>query len=331
MQLKKIAINVDKLKNAMDKTRRGGLKTVNGEGKGVKASTQVLDPEAVLAAIEGSLAMIEFDPEGKVLWANDHFAMTMGYDVAEMTHMSHKQFCTPGFVNSIKYTEFWESLRKGKSFQAKIQRVAQDGRLVWLEATYTPVLNCQGEVQAVMKVATDITEREKNMNEMALELQDMSERLGEQAEKGIIKIQEVARGTEKLVNESRQNLQVLDTMKVQADSIRDIVKSIRDIAKQTNVLALNASIESARAGVYGRGFGVVAEEVRKLSSRVQTAVDQVNANVEGMSDELVKIQRSQTNIQESQVLIQQTVEEFQEVGVASSQLQTQATTFRDIL
>lgn len=38
------------------------------------SSTQVLEQSAVLRALEHSLAMIEFDVTGKVLWVNDIFA-----------------------------------------------------------------------------------------------------------------------------------------------------------------------------------------------------------------------------------------------------------------
>ena len=47
-------------------------------------STQVLEKEAVLAAIENSLAMIEFDSNGKVLWANENSARTVKYRAEEM-------------------------------------------------------------------------------------------------------------------------------------------------------------------------------------------------------------------------------------------------------
>ncbi len=68
-------------------------------------STQVLEKEAVWAAIENSLAMIEFDGNGKVLWANENFARTVKYRAEEMPNMMHKQFCTPEFAASREYQE----------------------------------------------------------------------------------------------------------------------------------------------------------------------------------------------------------------------------------
>ncbi|GAQ18481.1 chemotaxis protein [Oceanobacillus picturae] len=84
-------------------------------------STQVLDQNSVLAALEMSLAMIEFDPYGNVLWANPNFSQAMGYRVEELFNMHHRQFCTSEFVQSTEYNNFWENLRNGKSFQKKFK------------------------------------------------------------------------------------------------------------------------------------------------------------------------------------------------------------------
>lgn len=63
--------------------------------------------------------------------------------------------------------------------------------------------------------------------------------------------------------------QVVDEVKVMADSIGDI-------ASQTNLLALNAAIEAARVGEAGKGFAVVADEVRKLAEQSSEAVNNIH-------------------------------------------------------
>jgi PAS domain S-box-containing protein len=299
------------------------------------SSTQVLNEGAVLAAIEKSVAMIEFSPQGKVLWANENFAKTMDYQLSEMPGLLHRQFCTDEFIRSSNYNTFWENLRKGKSFQEKIQRVTKLNRLIWLEATYTPVRDEDGKVIAVIKIATDITEREKNTIEVVKQLQKMASELLTRAEEGINRSGEIASATEKLVNESNENLGILVSLKQQAISIEDIVKTIREIAAQTNLLALNAAIEAARAGDHGRGFNVVAVEVRKLANRVQDSIQEVNAHIEGITNEINKISdvthRSQSGIINSQNLIDQAMDDFTKIETAARQLDSQASMFRDLI
>lgn len=298
-------------------------------------STQVLNEGAVLAAIENSVAMIEFNPQGKVLWANQNFAETMEYQVSEMPGILHKEFCTDEFTRSRDYDLFWKNLRDGKSFQEKIQRVTKTGRLIWLEATYTPVRDENGHVIAVVKIATDITERENNTLEVTEQLQQMAAELLGRAEQGISRSEEIATATEILVNESNENLVILSSLKQKASSIEDIVVTIREIAAQTNLLALNAAIEAARAGDHGRGFNVVAVEVRKLANRVQDSIQEVNSHIDGIAKEIKNIsdvtQRSQNGITNSQSLINQAIKEFTGIGTAAEQLDSHASRFKDLL
>ena len=91
----------------------------------INVSTQVLDENAVLSALESNLAMIEFNINGEVIWVNEHFAHTLGYKVYEMKKMKHQQLCTDEFRNSKEYDELWDNLRKGVKFQEKIQRVGK--------------------------------------------------------------------------------------------------------------------------------------------------------------------------------------------------------------
>lgn len=291
-------------------------------------TTQVLDKRAVLTAIEQSLAMIEFDVQGKVLWANENFAQAMGYYSSEMPGMLHKQFCSQQFVNSTAYAKLWEDLRNGLPFQNKILRITKTGNAIWLEATYMPVRDEEGRVIAILKMATDINAREQATSQMTENLLKMSEELLGRAQEGISHSQEVEAVIERVAVGASDNMTVLHLLEQQTSFIRKIVRTIRDIASQTNILSLNAAIEAAHAGEHGRGFNVVAIEVRKLAGQVQEATKEVNGYVEDIVNHVHEVvngtKLSQEVVAESQLRIQRAVDEFISIGEAARQLDMQA-------
>jgi PAS domain S-box-containing protein len=296
---------------------------------------QELEPSVVFAAIDRSLAMIQFDTQGNVLWANKNFTHIMGYETGELNGIKHRQFCTPEFVSSPEYEAFWDQLRSGRTYQEKILRVTKDKRHLWFEATYTPVYDNTNQMQGVIKVATDITARENAVNELTDELRSMAEELLNRASEGISSSYEIASSIKRVVEETNDSMQQLRLLEQKAESSRSIIRKIRDIADYTKLLALNAAIEAAHAKEYGRGFSVVADEVGKLAMQAEEATKEVNVSLESITvqiGEVVKhIQYSQGIIQDGQSQILRAVEVFNGIGHAANDLEKQAKTLEDKL
>ena len=106
-----------------------------------------------------SQAMIEFDLDGTILDANDLFLKTMGYALPEIRGRHHSMFVEPSERDSSAYRAFWEHLRRGEPRAEVFRRVAKDGREVWLQASYNPVLDRHGKPVRIVKLATDISDR----------------------------------------------------------------------------------------------------------------------------------------------------------------------------
>jgi len=110
-------------------------------------------------AINKSNAVIEFDLDGNIKFANDLFLNTLGYEHQdEIVGKHHSIFVEDEFKNSDEYKDFWKTLRQGVFFSGEITRKKKNGNLIYLQATYNPIIGTDGNVYSVMKIATDITE-----------------------------------------------------------------------------------------------------------------------------------------------------------------------------
>ncbi|WP_406845736.1 methyl-accepting chemotaxis protein [Bacillus safensis] len=298
-------------------------------------SSHVLEQSAVLRALEHSLAMIEFNVTGEVLWVNDIFAKAMGYSKEEMIGLKHRQFCPPHVIEHTSYHMFWKRLREGQVFQEKVQRITKNGSSLWLEATYSPVQDEEGTVVGVVKVATDITEREHTMKQVVEDLKEMSAKLMERAEVGIQHSQSVNDSFDHIANETDQNMSLLKGLTEQVESISSIAATINSISSQTQLLALNAAIEAAHAGSYGNGFSVVAAEIRKLATNSKEAIVKVDQYVKAIHAEVEKVSsgtsRAKTTVFTNRDLVKQASEEFIVVGEAARGLDRQAQSLAAII
>lgn len=117
--------------------------------------------ERCMRAIETTFAKISFKPDGTILDANDAFLQTVGYQRDEIVGRHHRIFVSPDDAASPAYGKFWESLRQGKSSTAAVRRFSKTGDEIWIQASYMPVLDDQGNVASVVKIATDVTEHKK--------------------------------------------------------------------------------------------------------------------------------------------------------------------------
>ncbi|MBS9806876.1 PAS domain S-box protein [Bacillus toyonensis] len=295
-----------------------------------------LKKELVLTAIEKNLAIIQFDLNKNVTYVNDNFAKVMGYTTEELYKMNHRNFCFPDFVYSKDYELFWRNLLAGNRYVGKLERKHASGERVWLEGTYIPIWNeMKTELLGILKVATNVTERQNTILNVANELQDMSKGLNNWAGSGIQSSQDLLKSIDRIAQISSENSEVLKALQTEAESINGIVRTIREIAAQTNLLALNAAIEAARAGEHGRGFSIVADEVRKLSNKVENSISEVKESVNAITNEIKNITTGTKQVTEmincSQEQIQTTVSDLVQISSSAEELDNKSKHFTEII
>ena len=134
----------------------------------------ISESDLVLKALDKSLAVIEFKTDGTIIRANDNFLAAMGYNLAEIEGHHHSLFVEKDYATSVEYREFWAKLKDGQFFSDEFKRFKKSGEEIWIQATYNPVRNEQGEVIKVVKFASDITAQKLQTADAAGQLSAIS-------------------------------------------------------------------------------------------------------------------------------------------------------------
>lgn len=242
-----------------------------------------------LAALSRSQAVIEFDLLGNVLSANHNFLRMMGYTEGEVAGLHHCLFCEPEQVHTPGYRHFWADLAQGQFKRGRFRRCSKLGSVVWIHATYNPILDSEGRPYKIVKFATDITERVQREQQQAQALAALQEQVS-QLSRQLAGTSQQTGQAHALTRQLRQDIldggrgaarsaSALGEVRQVAMELQDLVPATQAWASQTHQLALGAGIEAARAGEHGAGLGVVADGLRQLAQQADRQAQAVGTRV----------------------------------------------------
>jgi len=123
-------------------------------------------------AINKSNCVIEFDLDGNIMFANDLFLTAMGYNslyeggLKEIVGKHHSIFVDEEYKRSEEYKKFWDRLKSGEYVSGEFKRIKKNGEAIWLQASYNPIINSNGDIYKIMKISQDITKMVEQRQEI---------------------------------------------------------------------------------------------------------------------------------------------------------------------
>ncbi|MBG1230917.1 methyl-accepting chemotaxis protein [Aestuariivirga litoralis] len=277
------------------------------------------DMQNVLSALGHSTAVIEFDPSGNIIWANDNFCNAMGYQLSELRGQHHRLFCPPNYAESADYVAFWQKLGAGQFDANQYMRLAKGRREVWIQASYNPVKDETGRTYKVVKIASDITANVNSMNAisgalMALASNNLTHRITETLTGSLEALRDP-------INDSAEKheasmLTVKNTATHIKDALIEVSSASEDLARRTEHQA--AAVEETTAAL-----SEVVQAVRISSERASVAHGEAaNAKqaVEHSSNVMKQAVGAMDNIAQSSTKITQIIGVIDEIAFQTNLL-----------
>jgi methyl-accepting chemotaxis protein len=229
-----------------------------------------------LAAISKAQAVLELSLDGTVLTANSNFLSAFGYSLDEVRGRHHSMFVEPGYADASEYRSMWGKLARGEYDAGQYKCVAKGGRLVWIQASFNPILDAAGKPFKIVEYATDVTQqlsfseqlravvRETRGAVSAAAAGDLSQRISLSGKDG--DVAELARGVNEIIG-----------------VMRSLVETISKTAGEVQIAAEEISTGngnlSQRTAEQASSLEETASSMEQMASHVrQTAENAAQAN-----------------------------------------------------
>jgi methyl-accepting chemotaxis protein len=118
------------------------------------------------AAIRKLRAYVELSPAAEIMDCNDRFEALLGIKRAEVIGRPLSNFMDSQWVGGAEAKAFWEALRSGEAKAGQHRFKPADGRELWLQSNYNPVV-VDGRVVQIAVYASDVTDQVCQLSDLS--------------------------------------------------------------------------------------------------------------------------------------------------------------------
>ena len=116
-------------------------------------------------ALDVSTAVMISDSQGRIKYINQPFLKLSGYERQDLLGRNYSDFCCDDSKEE-KFHQMWQSIGGKKIWSGEFRNLSKSGQIYWVNSTVVPVLDQQGNLESVVDVRFDITERKKSEEDL---------------------------------------------------------------------------------------------------------------------------------------------------------------------
>jgi methyl-accepting chemotaxis protein len=250
-------------------------------------TVQAGDYEGQISAISKSQAVIAFNMDGSIISANENFLNCLGYSLNEVVGQHHRMFCDSAYTSSSEYKSFWDALNRGEFQAAEYKRFGKGGKEIWIQASYNPILDLNGNPVKVVKYASDITEQKNEVARTIARNTKLATYQDGEVEKVSNVLSAVAAGdlTRKyeVSPADEDTAQVHGTFSKIASAVNSMCRNLGDVFRTLTNNAGQLASTSTQLSATATQLASGAEETSAQSLTVAAAAEEMSTNMRNMA------------------------------------------------
>lgn len=199
---------------------------------------QNLDFEAQIDALNKNNLKIEYKPDGAIQEANKKFLDLTQIKEDQLANYSVFKFLEDGMESSFK--KAWKNILQGIPYETQFKITTSSGQDIWIEGTYNAVRDMYGEVNKVIYLASDITQKKQ----VELENERQTQLLKQQEEQLRTQQDAIQKQHQEFKEKAQQHIEQVEAVKVRNEkTLEGALDAIVTINQKERVEFFNKAAE----------------------------------------------------------------------------------------
>ena len=221
-------------------------------------------------AMNRAKSVVEYEPDGTVISANANGLQALGYTLEEIRGRHHSMFVDAGDANTEAYRNMWAKLAAGESQTGDCRLVGKNGKVVWLQALYNPILDPNGKVAKIVEYSSDETAAVALREQMQLAVEETRVVVKAASDGDLARRLDASR--------------LSGDLRAMADGINTLIENMADVVRQIKTATAEVARGTAEISAGNTNLSQRTEEQSASLEETASSMEEMTATVKNNAD-----------------------------------------------